>query len=347
MTTFLATLGGKLADTWVSLLVLPGLLYLAVASGASVLGHRHALDHGLLTARIDALADDPAAHAPGTVIVFGVLLLVAAAGISRLAAALGAGVERLWLGDWPAPLRPAARALTQRRAARWEAADAAHRGAVTARALLAASDGRGAASWDASGTTGSATTPEDPTAPSTLGQAPADPTASSTAGRPPENPAALDTVGLNEARNRIALTRPARPTWMGDRLIAADARVHRTYRIDLVSAWPRLWLLLPDTAHAEVQAARSALTASTRRAAWGLLYVLPALWWWPAGLIALVTWTGAWRQGRVAVHEFAELVESAVDLHGRDLAAALGIPCEEQLTATTGLAITRTLRKGT
>ncbi|MFB8407447.1 hypothetical protein [Streptomyces sp. NPDC055912] len=96
-----------------------------------------------------------------------------------------------------------------------------------------------------------------------------------------------------------------------------------------------------------MQAARSALTPSTRRAAWGLLCVLPALWWWPAGLIALVTWTGAWRQGRVAVHEFAELVESAVGLHGRDLAAALGIPCEEQLTPTTGLAITRTLRKGT
>ncbi|MFF3837999.1 hypothetical protein [Streptomyces sp. NPDC001930] len=309
MTTFLATLGGKLADTWVSLLVLPGLLYLAVTSAASVLGHRHALDHRLLTARIDALADDPAAHAPGTVVVFGLLLLVAAAGVSRLAAALGAGVERLWLGDWPAPLRPAARALTRRRATRWEAADAAHRRAATARALLVASDGR---------------------------DAPA-----------PEEPAALDTVGLNEARNRIALTRPARPTWMGDRLIAADARVHRTYRIDLVSAWPRLWLLLPDTAHTEVQAARSALTASARRAAWGLLYTLPALWWWPAALIAAVTWTGAWRQGRVAVHEFAELVESAVDLHGRDLAAALGLPCEERLTAATGLAITRILRKGT
>ncbi|MFD3998879.1 hypothetical protein [Streptomyces sp. NPDC058548] len=341
MTTFLATLGGKLADTWVSLLVLPGLLYLAVVSGASVLGHGHALDHGLLTARIDALADDPAAHAPGTVIVFGLLILVAAAGVSRLAAALGAGVERLWLGDWPAPLRPAARALTRRRTARWEAADAAHRRAVTARALLAASDGRDAAAPDLAGTACPATTQEGPAT------TPEDPAALDTARRTQEDPAALDTVGLNEARNRIALTRPARPTWMGDRLIAADARVHRTYRIDLVSAWPRLWLLLPDTAHAEVQAARSALTASARRAAWGLLYVLPALWWWPAALIAAVTWTGAWRQGRVAVHEFAELVESAVDLHGRDLAAALGIPCEERLTATTGLAITRTLRKGT
>ncbi|MFC9389796.1 hypothetical protein [Streptomyces venezuelae] len=328
MTTFLATLGGKLADTWVSLLVLPGLLYLAVVSAAPVLGHRHALDHGLLTARIDALADDPAAHAPGTVIVFGVLLLVAAAGVSRLAAALGAGVERLWLGDWPAALRPAARALTRRRATRWAAADAAHRRAVAATALRFAAESR-----------------EDPALEPALDVAGPDAAGSEGPGHP--DPAVADTVGLNEARNRIALSRPARPTWMGDRLLAADARVHRTYRIDLTSAWPRLWLLLPDTAHAEVRAARSALTAAARRAAWGLLYLLPALWWWPAALIAVVTWGGAWRQGRVAVHEFAELVESAVDLHGRDLATALGIPCEEQLTATTGLAITRTLRKGT
>nr|WP_017236471.1 hypothetical protein [Streptomyces sp. SS] len=65
-----------------------------------------------------------------------------------------------------------------------------------------------------------------------------------------------------------------------------------------------------------------------------------------AALVVAVVWASAWRQGRLAVHEFAELVESAVDLHGRDLATALGIPCEERLTATEGLEITRALRKG-
>ncbi|MEV7373368.1 hypothetical protein AB0O51_21170 [Streptomyces sp. NPDC090301] len=203
------------------------------------------------------------------------LLLVAAAGVSRL----GAGVERLWLGDWPAPLRPAAGALTLRRAARSEAADAAHREAVTARALPVASEGRGAGAWDASGTAGPATTPEDPAASrtvrppedpadlDTVGQPPEDSAASDTTVRPSENPAAPDTLGLNDARNQIALTRPARPTWMGDRLIAADARGHRTYRIDLVSAWPRLWLLLPDTAHAESRrhAPRSRSRPAARR----------------------------------------------------------------------------------
>ncbi|MEE4494203.1 hypothetical protein [Streptomyces sp. BE230] len=318
MTAFLATLGGKLADTWLSLLVLPGLLYLAVAAAGSVLGHRNPFGRGLLTERIDTMAGTPATHSPGTVVLVAALVLAASAGTSRLAGVLGGGVERMWLGDWPRPLRPAARALTRRRARRWSAADARYRQALTARALRAAAESRDALAPDA-----------------------------------PDGPPALDdpadrptTAELGEARNLIALARPVRPTWMGDRLLAADARVYQAYAIDLTSAWPRLWLLLPDTAHGEIQAARSALTGAARRGAWGLLYVLPALWWWPAALVVAVTWTGAWRQARLAVHEFAELVEATVDLHGRDLATALGIACEERLTAAEGLEITRTLRKG-
>lgn len=322
MTAFLATLGGKLADTWLSLLVLPGLLYLSVAAAGSVLGHRDPFGHGLLVDRIDTLAGTPATHSPGTVVLVAALVLAASAGTSRLAGALGGGVERLWLGDWPRPLHPAARALTRRRAQRWSAADARYRQALTRRALRAAAESRAVPGPDAPD---SSSVPDDP------------------ADRTP----APTTAELGEARNLIALSRPARPTWMGDRLLAADARVHRAYAIDLASAWPRLWLLLPETAHGEIQAARTALTAAARRAAWGLLYVLPALWWWPAALIVAVTFTGAWRQARLAVHEFAELVEAAVDLHGRDLATALGIPCEERLTAAEGLEITRTLRKGT
>lgn len=321
MTAFLATLGGKLADTWLSLLVLPGLLYLAVAAAGSVLGHRNPFGHGLLTERIDTMAGTPATHSPGTVVLVAALVLAASAGTSRLAGVLGGGVERLWLGDWPRPLRPAARALTRRRARRWSAADARYRQALTARALRAAAETRDTLALDASD------------GPPTLDD-------------PADGSTAPTTAELGEARNLIALARPARPTWMGDRLLAADARVHRAYAIDLTSAWPRLWLLLPDTAHGEIQAARSALTGAARRAAWGLLYVLPALWWWPAALVVAVTWTGAWRQARLAVHEFAELVEATVDLHGRDLATALGIPCEERLTAAEGLEITRTLRKG-
>ncbi|MGW8366361.1 hypothetical protein ACWGK1_38185 [Streptomyces wedmorensis] len=325
MSAFLTTLGGKLADTWLSLLVLPGLLYLAVATAGSVLGHRNATDHALLVERIDRLAAGPTAHSPGSVVLIAVLVLVSSAGVSRLAAALGGGVERLWLGDWPAPLRPADRALTRRRARRWTTADARYRRALTARALRVAA---------------ATAEPPTPDAPDAL-------LSNALRGTDHDHEGSDDdTVTLNARRNLIALTRPARPTWMGDRLVSVDARVHHAYRLDLTTAWPRLWLLLPDTTHSEIRTARAALTAAARRAGWGALYVLPALWWWPAGLVVAVVWASAWRQGRLAVHEFAELVESAVDLHGRDLATALGIPCEERLTAAEGLEITRALRKG-
>ncbi|KOG36689.1 MULTISPECIES: hypothetical protein [Streptomyces] len=325
MSAFLTTLGGRLADAWLSLLVLPGLLYLAVATAGSVLGHRNATDHALLVERIDRFAAGPTAHSPGSVVLIAVLVLVSSAGVSRLAAALGGGVERLWLGDWPAPLRPADRALTRRRARRWTTADARYRRALTARALRVAA---------------ATAEPPTPDAPDAL-------LSNALRGTDHDHEGSDDdTVVLNARRNLIALTRPARPTWMGDRLVSVDARVHHAYRLDLTPAWPRLWLLLPDTTHSEIRTARAALTAAARRAGWGALYVLPALWWWPAALVVAVVWASAWRQGRLAVHEFAELVESAVDLHGRDLATALGIPCEERLTAAEGLEITRALRKG-
>ncbi|RKN45567.1 hypothetical protein [Streptomyces hoynatensis] len=302
MTALLTTLGGKIPDRWVSLLLLPGLLFASVAVGGRLLGHGHPFDPGRLLGRIDDLADAPAAQAPGTAALATALVLTASPGISLLAATLGRAVERLWLGDWPRPLAGCARALTRRRERRWAAAQERYRAALAARA-------RHALSGDA--------------------------------GDPP------DTVALNEARNRIALARPRRPTWMGDRLTAVDTRIHETYDLDLGSAWPRLWLLLPDTPRGDVHAARSALTDAARRAAWGVLYAVPALWWWPAALAAAVACAGAWRQGRLAVAEFAELVEATVDVHGRDLASALGIPCEERLTRDVGLEITRALRKGT
>ncbi|MFI9583776.1 hypothetical protein ACIHCQ_18450 [Streptomyces sp. NPDC052236] len=325
MTAFLSALGGKLADTWLSLLVLPGLLFVSLAAVGHNLGHRHALDLPLLVRRINTLAADPAAHAPGTIALLAVLVLAASAGASLVASALAGAVERLWLGDWPRPLSGAARTLTARRVQRWDSADERHRTALRDKA------DRKRAARDAG------TDPELPEPAAT--PAPA----ASTAPAPGQD----DTRALNEARNRIALAHPDRPTWMGDRIHAVESRVHEHYGLDVASAWPRLWLLLPEAPRADLQSARTALTTAARRAAWGALCLLLGLWWWPAAIAGAVAYLGAWRQGRLAVDVFAELVEATVDLHGRELAAALGIPCEAALTPEVGVRITRTVRKGT
>ena len=56
MTSFYSELGGKLAEKWLALLVLPGLLLASTATVAFALGHSHALDWNELVRRVDEWA---------------------------------------------------------------------------------------------------------------------------------------------------------------------------------------------------------------------------------------------------------------------------------------------------
>ncbi|QFZ73290.1 hypothetical protein GFH48_08455 [Streptomyces fagopyri] len=155
-----------------------------------------------------------------------------------------------------------------------------------------------------------------------------------------------DLARLAAARNRISLEEPVRPCWIGDRVRALDRRIHRAYRLDLDSAWSRLWLVLSGDTRAELRGARDVYDAAVRLTAWSLPYLLVAVLWWPAALIALGVAAVGLRRGRSAMDAFAELVESAVDLHGRELALALGVPCPDRLDREAGAEITAILRKG-
>ncbi|URN10988.1 hypothetical protein LUW77_00475 [Streptomyces radiopugnans] len=53
----LSELGKKLAERWLSLLVLPGALYLAVLGTAALLGHGHPFDLRHLTHQVSATAE--------------------------------------------------------------------------------------------------------------------------------------------------------------------------------------------------------------------------------------------------------------------------------------------------
>jgi hypothetical protein len=149
-------------------------------------------------------------------------------------------------------------------------------------------------------------------------------------------------------RARIALAEPQSPTWMGDRMMAVDSRVRNTYGLDLPSAWPRLWLLLPDGVRAELRHAAGDWHASVRWGAWAVLYALLALTWWPLAILAAVTLIAAVQAGRGATALLTDLMEATVDLHGPTLAAELG--CADgagpDLNHDTGKKVNRVTRKG-
>ncbi|MGW6505999.1 hypothetical protein ACWGCP_00275, partial [Streptomyces niveus] len=65
--------------------------------------------------------------------------------------------------------------------------------------------------------------------------------------------------------------------------------------------------------------------AAARLGAWSLGYLTVAAWWWPAALIAAACATLAHSRARASVEALASLVESAVDVHARDLSTLVGL----------------------
>lgn len=228
MNTFLEALGGKLAERWLTLLIMPGALYLTVATIAVSLGHRRWYDLSLLRDGLNRIAIEPALRSPGAIAVALAGLLAGAAGLALAVQALGWAVERLWLIE---PRGALTRRLTSRRLARWDQAQQEFQHALVeaGRAQIA--------------------------------------------GAPDVRELVRKAERLNAARNHIALTAPRRPFWLGDRLASVDYRIHEKYQLDLVSTWPRLWLVAPDATRAELGTARTALSTASRLIAWAATYL--------------------------------------------------------------------------
>ena len=121
MSGFLNELGKKIAERWLTLLVLPGLFYLTCLAIALTLRHPHALEPGPLRDAVNRLAVQPAAGSPGVLLLTATAILAAAAAAGFAAGGLGRLTERAWNAEghrWPARL------LTRRRQQRWKDADA-------------------------------------------------------------------------------------------------------------------------------------------------------------------------------------------------------------------------------
>jgi hypothetical protein len=146
-------------------------------------------------------------------------------------------------------------------------------------------------------------------------------------------------------RNAIAPARPARPTWTADRMRTMELRVRAAYGLEMPITWPRLWPVVSEPLRADLNAAQDSYSAAARLAGWAVLYAVLAGWWWPAAIVAVVAACLAWVRARIAISNLADLLEAAVDLHGRKLAAQLGVSCDGPLDRSTGTSITALLTK--
>lgn len=148
-------------------------------------------------------------------------------------------------------------------------------------------------------------------------------------------------------RTRIALAEPESPTWMGDRVAAAEHRVRNECGLDLPSAWSRLWLLVPEPTRVDLREARAGFESASRWMAWSVVYAATAVAWWPLAGLAVVTAALSLQLGRAAVASASDLAEAAVDLHGVALARALGVTvAHDWLEVVEGQRVNRRTRKG-
>lgn len=117
MSIVLAELGKKYAERWVSLLVLPGLLFVAAVLTAMTLDH--SLDFSHLADKADRMATSVSQRSGHLALAVAVIpVLSAAAGLA--ATAVAKLVARLWFELWPA--LPLTTPLVRRRIRRWNAA---------------------------------------------------------------------------------------------------------------------------------------------------------------------------------------------------------------------------------
>jgi hypothetical protein len=293
VTVFLAELGKKLAERWVSLLVVPGLLFVAAATTAAILGQSKSIDITTLRAWLDGLAANSHPERPGVIILLATSILLAAVASALAANLISSLIMRIWTTTASRGLAGLAITYRQRR---WRSADS-HLDEAKRQAL-----------------------------------------------RHPDQ-SAPGVAAARAARDRIGVRAPESPTWIGDRFKAMSHRVHESYDLDLATLWPRLWLVAPDSVRAELGTAQDAYAASGRLAGWGTLYIILGLRWWPALVIGTVICCVCWQRARNSTAVLAQLVESAVDLHVRDLAERLGIDANGRLSREIGPAITELLPK--
>jgi len=157
-------------------------------------------------------------------------------------------------------------------------------------------------------------------------------------------------VALDAHLRRVpALAGNRMPTRLGDVLRAAETWPADKYGLDAPKCWPRLWLVLPETARKELSDARSSLDQGAAAWLWGLLFAVWIPWAWWAVIVAIFVPAGAYLWMLSAARGYGDLIESAFDVHRAALYEAVGYraPSDPALEVEAGRALTAYLWHGT
>jgi hypothetical protein len=140
-----------------------------------------------------------------------------------------------------------------------------------------------------------------------------------------------------------------KPTVLGNILRAGETAPYHKYGLDVVVCWPRLWLLLPDNARADLATARQSLDTLSELWFWGLLFVLWTFLTPWALLIAFLWMYLAYFLLQQSARAYADLLEAAFDLYRFALYEALHWPLPASLDEEpeAGKRLTEFLWRGT
>jgi hypothetical protein len=154
---------------------------------------------------------------------------------------------------------------------------------------------------------------------------------------------------LDRRRSQAPLRRELRmPTRLGNVLRAAEQRPRERYGLDAIVCWPRLWLLLPETARTELSAARRQIDLRAEVWLWAVLFSSWAIFVWWAPLVSVAVAAPVYRSLADSAVVYGDLVVATYDMYRGELYRAADWPRPvtpaEELAA--GLWLSRYLARG-